>query len=610
MNIYEFDPDDARRFGQEQHIKYQQRGDELQFKYCPYCRNKTDDKNTFAINLRTGQFKCLRASCGAKGNMITLAKDFGFSLGHDVDEYFNRRKKYRDLSRYPRPIVRPPAVEYMESRGISAAITEKYGLTTQKDHDNILVFPFFDENGKMQFIKYRKTDFDKEKDRNKEWSEKDCKPILFGMDQCDTEKSDTLILTEGQIDSLSVAEAFDGNINAVSVPTGCNGFTWVPYCWDFLSKFKTLIVFGDHEKDHITLLDEMQKRFKGTVKHVRPEDYQDCKDANELLQKHGKQAVVDAVERAVIVQNKRIKKLSEVQAKNMSEVPGINTGIAQLDKLLGGFYYGQLIILTGERGLGKSTLGSQFIVNAIDQGVTTFCYSGELMDWMFQSWLDRQCAGRNYINTTKGPRGEDVHLIDAVALELIHKWYDEFCFIYDNSVVNSDEDENETILDTIEIAVKQYGCRMLMIDNLMTAIADDLSSDLYRQQSAFVRKLAEMAKRYDVIILLIVHPRKRTGKTFDNDEVAGSSNITNLADVVMNYSLPKDDDDEHPDRILQITKNRLNGRTNYDGIPLWYEEKSKRILEGIGIDNKEFGWSIDNFFNQIPDFGEEVKIEF
>jgi RecA-family ATPase len=201
-------------------------------------------------------------------------------------------------------------------------------------------------------------------------------------------------------------------------------------------------------------------------------------------------------------------------------------------------------------------------------------------------------------------------LIDAVALELIHKWYDEFCFIYDNSVVNSDEDENETILETIETAVKQYGCRMLMIDNLMTAIADDLSSDLYRQQSAFVRKLAEMAKRYDVIILLIVHPRKRTGKTFDNDEVAGSSNITNLADVVMNYSLPKDDNDEHPDRILQITKNRLNGRTNYDGIPLWYEEKSKRILEGIGIDNKEFGWSIDNFFNQIPNFGEEEEIEF
>lgn len=610
MSIYNFSPDDARRFAQEQGIKAKQHGDELHFIKCPYCQNKTDDKNTFAINLRTGQFKCLRASCGAKGNMITLARDFNFSLGNDFDEYFNRRKKYRDLSRYPRPIVRPPAVEYMEGRGISAAITEKYEITTQKDHDNILVFPFFDEFGKMQFIKYRKTDFDKSKDKNKEWSERDCKPILFGMDQCDADQNETLVLTEGQIDSLSVAEVFDGNINVVSVPTGCNGFTWVPYCWDFLSKFKTLIVFGDHENGHITLLEEMQKRFNGVVKHVRPEDYRDCKDANELLQKHGKQAVIDAVQQAVIVQNKRIKKLSEVKSRNMSEVPGINTGIAQLDKLLGGFYFGQLIILTGERGLGKSTLGSQFIVNAINQGVTTFCYSGELMDWMFQSWLDRQSAGREYINWTKGPRDEDVYLIDGAALELIHDWYDELCYIYDNSVIDSDEDENETILETIETAVKQYGCRMLMIDNLMTAIEDDLSSDLYRQQSAFVRALAEMAKRYDVIILLIVHPRKRIGLKFDNDDVAGSSNITNLADVVMNYARPKDDNDMHPDRILQVTKNRLNGNTDYGGIPLWYDIPSKRILEARGLSRWEYGWNIPDDFMSLPDFGEEEEIEF
>ena len=609
-NIYEFNPEDARRFALEQGITARKRRDELHFDRCPYCRNKTDDKNTFAINLHTGQFKCLRASCGAHGNMITLARDFNFSLGHDFDEYFNRRKKYRDLSRYPRPIVRPPAVEYMESRGISAAITKKYGLTTQKEHDNILVFPFFDESGKMQFIKYRKTDFDKEKDKNKEWAEKGCKPILFGMDHCYAEESKVLVLTEGQIDSLSVVEAFDGEVNAVSVPTGAQGFTWVPYCWDFLSQYETLIVFGDHENGHITLLDEMQKRFKGVVKHVRPEDYKDCKDANEILRKYGKQAVVDAVEQAIIVKNKRIKKLSEVKSKNMSQVPGINTGISQLDKLLGGFYFGQLVILTGERGLGKSTLGSQFIVNAIDQGVNTFCYSGELMDWMFQNWLDRQCAGRENINWTKGALGEDVYLIDGAALELIHDWYDDLCYIYDNSVIDSNEDENETIIKTIETAVKQYGCRMLMIDNLMTAIEDDLSSDLYRQQSAFVRALAEMAKRYDVIILLIVHPRKRTGLKFDNDEVAGSSNITNLADVVMNYARPHEDDEVRPDRVLQVTKNRLNGKTDYNGIPLWYDIPSKRILEARGMNKEQFGWNLPDQFMALPDMGEEVEIKF
>lgn len=51
----------------------------------------------------------------------------------------------------------------------------------------------------------RKTDFDKTKDKNKEWCEADCKPILFGMKQC--KDFTTLVITEGQIDTLSVAMA-------------------------------------------------------------------------------------------------------------------------------------------------------------------------------------------------------------------------------------------------------------------------------------------------------------------------------------------------------------------------------------------------------------------
>lgn len=608
MSIYEFDRNDAIRFAEEQRISHRIHGDELQFSRCPYCRNKTDDKNTFAINLRTGQFKCLRASCNAHGNMITLARDFGFSLGTDVDEYFNRKRRYRDLSRYPRPITRPPAVRYLEGRSISPEIAEKYGITTQKENDNVLVFPFFDEAGRMQFIKYRKTNFDKAKDKNKEWCERDCKPILFGMDQCNAKVSKVLVLTEGQIDSLSVAEAFDGDVNAVSVPTGANGFTWVPYCWDFLGKFSELIVFGDHEKGRITLLDEMRKRFHGTVKHVQETAYKDCKDANELLVKYGKDAVVEAVETAVAVENKRIKRLSEVEHRDMSQMRAINTGITKLNKTIGGFYFGQLIILTGERGLGKSTLGSQFVMHAVNQGVTSFCYSGELPEWFFQDWFDRQCAGRDNINVSESELGFKNYMIDPAALELIHDWYRELIYIYDNSVVENDDDENESILQTLETAIKQYGCKFLMIDNLMTAISDDLKSDLYRQQSAFVRTLAEMAKKYDVIILLIVHPRKRQGNTFSNDEVAGSSNITNLADVVLNYAMPRDDMDVVPDRVLQVTKNRLSGTIGT--INLWYDIPSKRILEAIGMHRLDLGWDIVDDFMNLPEMADETDISF
>ena len=89
MSIYEFKEDDAYRFMRESGTTGNRRDDELHFKICPYCRGGSKpDKGTFSIDLKTGQFKCLRATCNAHGNMITLAKDFNFSLGTYVDEYY------------------------------------------------------------------------------------------------------------------------------------------------------------------------------------------------------------------------------------------------------------------------------------------------------------------------------------------------------------------------------------------------------------------------------------------------------------------------------------------------------------------------------------------
>lgn len=92
-------------------------------------------------------------------------------------------------------------------------------------------------------MKYRNTKFRKGIDKNKEWSEADTMPILFGMKQCSN--FNRLIITEGQIDSLSVAEC--GFENAVSVPTGATGFTWLANCWDWITQFEEIVVFGDNE---------------------------------------------------------------------------------------------------------------------------------------------------------------------------------------------------------------------------------------------------------------------------------------------------------------------------------------------------------------------------
>ncbi len=81
--MYEFKLEDAYAFARHVHAQAYEHGGELVFKLCPYCNPKPtrDNLKSFSINLATGQFNCLRASCGVTGNMLTLSKDFDFSLG-------------------------------------------------------------------------------------------------------------------------------------------------------------------------------------------------------------------------------------------------------------------------------------------------------------------------------------------------------------------------------------------------------------------------------------------------------------------------------------------------------------------------------------------------
>lgn len=604
MGIYEFKREDALNFSRELGFQAKIRGDELQFRYCPYCNGGgRKDNGTFSINLVTGLFKCLRASCNAHGNMITLARDFNFSLGNDVDEYFNSRKKYRTLTRSGSQESKPAAVQYMQSRGISEAVTTRYGITVRNDNDKVLVFPFTDEKGILQFVKYRKTDFNPETDSNKEWCERDCKPILFGMNQCDTNNK-TLVLTEGQIDSLSVAEA--GIANAVSVPTGAKGFTWIPYCWDWLQSFDTLIVFGDHEHGHITLLEEMKTRFHGTIKHVREKDYLGCKDANEILQKHGKNAIVNAIQNAEAVPVEYLKKMEDVQRVDPATMEHFGTGIPNLDKMIGGFYFGQLIVISGARGLGKSTLAQQFLINGVAAGHNAFIYSGEMPDWMIRDWFDRQVAGPAFINSKIASNGFVTYSVHGSALALMENWYKERVYIYDIGAIG-DKAEEVGILEIMEKAITQYACRVILIDNLMTALTDDMKTDIYKQQSAFVKRLVAIAKKYKVCIFLVAHPRKSNVNSDDSDKIAGSSDTANLANIVLSYDRATGGDDPNTtDRILKVWKNRTTGKVSRDGMKMFFDEASKRIsMDPKGFDWK-LGWEPDGDFLTLDDDYVEV----
>ena len=244
---YEMQREDVFSFAQAMGIATKEHGNELRFQYCPQCHsNGHGDQWTFSINLVSGAFCCPRASCGYTGHFVELCRDFDYDLGLTA-------APYRELPQV-KLLTTTPAAEYLFQRGIRKEITEQYNVTTSPDNPNQLIFPFYTRQSnadgtvyeKMEFVKYRLINYDPKRGGAKEWCEKDCKPILFGMNHCNPEISRTLIITEGQIDSLSVASA--GIPNAVSVPNGARGFTWVQHCKEFVNQFDTIVAFGDCER--------------------------------------------------------------------------------------------------------------------------------------------------------------------------------------------------------------------------------------------------------------------------------------------------------------------------------------------------------------------------
>ena len=225
------------------------------------------------------------------------------------------------------------------------------------------------------------------------------------------------------------------------------------------------------------------------------------------------------------------------------------------------------------------------IVEAIDQDVPVFAYSGELTDYHFKRWIDFQAAGPNHVETRRDEYQNDIYSIPQAVLNKLNQWYRGKAYIYDSSAIPEDQEETEGLLETAEKAIKRYGIKMLCIDNLMTAMDVSPRDDLYRAQSVFVKRLKLLAVKYDLAVILVAHPKKSKDR-FENDDVSGSADITNRVDIVMNYARGEKDES---DGRLSVTKNRLSGTLTKNDILLFYSTSTKRITS-IRSKGRVYGW--------------------
>lgn len=239
---------------------------------------------------------------------------------------------------------------------------------------------------------------------------------------------------------------------------------------------------------------------------------------------------------------------------------------------------GGVTVFTGRSGQGKSTLGGLLLLNAIEQGHTVCAYSGELRKEKFQEWIHLQAAGSEYITLKFDPvRKKQIPVVPYPVQQRITEYYRGKFLLYDNMEL-FEKDQAESILDVFTMAVRRYGCKLFLLDNLMTSLSD--SEEETRAQGRFVSALKKFANRFAVHVMIVAHPRKKkAGEQLGKEDVSGNSSIVNLADSAIVV--------ERPD--LRIIKNREGGVQKL--IACCYCGDSRRIYQADKGDGNYFSWN-------------------
>lgn len=559
------------------------RGNQAVVKYCPFCHGgEHGDVETFSVGLYNGAFSCLRGGCGVTGGFRELCERFGEQAEVQVSMPFTR-----NIKTYAKPDpeqllpVTDDIVTYFALRKISEDTLKAFKICSD-EHGNI-VFPFY-WNDELVFEKFREPrKFIAEKGKRKEWAFQGGKPILFGMDNVSFSKP--LFITEGQMDAMSLYEA--GVTNVVSVPMGCNNLEFVNLCWDWLEKFQQIILFGDNDEPGTEMVLSLMKRLgedRCLIAPAYPELIVDgvsqnrlCKDANEILFAYGPDVLKDIADHCVQAPIQGILDLAEVPFVDPTTQPRIFTRVPALDNAIGGLGEGGMTVFSGKRGCGKSTLCGQLLLSAVQAGHSVCAYSGELSATKFQEWIFTQATEAKYIGIKQDQRnGKCYTCIDPEIQQRIKDWIQGKFFLFDNNCT-FDMPIEDAIISVFTTCARRFGAKLFLCDNMMTVTSGD--EDEVRSQSRFARKLKQFAVKYKVHVILVSHPRKTPrGEQMGNDDVAGSSVITNVADNVIVVDRPN----------LNILKNRDFGTLDY--IECTFNPANRRIYQTVTGDQVVYGW--------------------
>lgn len=461
------------------------------------------------------------------------------------------------------------------ARGLTEETCRKFGyLCTTYKGQAVQLAAYRDKHGKPVAQKMRTP--------NKDFQIfGDAKAMTFyGSHMWSTGKK--LVITEGEIDAMSVSQVQGHKWPIVSLPNGAqSAVRAIKANWDYLSGFQEIIFMFD--------MDEHGQKAAQECAEILPVGKSKIallplKDANACLQANRGGDIINAIFQAKDFRPDGVKSSADYRATitDIDDASSISYPYAQLNNILRGMRTSELVTITSGSGLGKSTLVRElaYHLHHVHKQKTGLI--------MLEESNKRSLLGLTGIHLNKNI---SINRDEATTAEIEEAYEELFgeqpIYLYDHFGSN----EVSTICSRIEFMAKAMGVKWVILDHISILISGLETQNERIAIDQAMTALRTLVQNTDIGLILVSHLKRPDGNLGHEDGAAvhlgqlrGSHAIAQLSDICIGMSVDREDPDADT-RNLHVLKNRYTGETGFAGT-LQYNREAGRLLDEINPFNK------------------------
>lgn len=383
-----------------------------------------------------------------------------------------------------------------------------------------------------------------------------------------------IVITEGELDALSVSQLQGNKWPVVSLPNGAAGAKKaIAKQLEWLDKFDSVVLMFDNDESGIKAIEECVSLFQpGKVKIAKLP----LKDASDMLMSNRGSEVVDAIWGAKVYRPDGIVDGRDlwdlVSSENTTEscdypYQGIN------DKTLG-IRKGEIVTITAGSGIGKSQFCREIAYHLVLQdksvGYIALEENNKRTALGFMGlYLNKPIHLQNYRPTKEELEEGFKHTLGTGKLYFYDHW-------------GSTDVDN--LLSRIRFMVRALGCEYIVLDHISIVISGLEGGDERRMIDYTMTKLRSLVEEVQCGLLLVSHLRRPSGDKGHEDgaktslsQLRGSHGIAQLSDIVIGAERNQQGDE--PDKTsVRILKNRWTGETGIAS-NLFFSKDTGRMTE-------------------------------